>query len=141
MLALIWSTMACLFLIGCGNTLHPIVPVSGKVTLDGKPVAKVRVVFQPHGTNTSQSAAGSLGVTDAEGHFTLTTMTTPSQSGAAVGPHTVQFAPAPALAQVDAIEPQPVVIAPELRAIVRQTATFEVIAGTENEANFDLKSK
>ena len=40
---------ACLllFLTGCGSSAYDLVPVSGIVTLDDKPVAGARVVFEP----------------------------------------------------------------------------------------------
>lgn len=50
-------------LAGCGSGLHP---VQGKVTLDGQPVEKASVLFEP-------VAGGPLGYgnTDAQGRFTL----------------------------------------------------------------------
>ena len=61
-----------LLLAGCGAaTTSPdvdLVPVTGTVTLDGKPVANATVLFNPlQGTK----GTGGYGVTDAEGKFTL----------------------------------------------------------------------
>ena len=68
------STMATLLLLlvlqtGCGG-VKP-VPVSGGVTLDGKPVADAGVLFCPVATGPSAS-----GATDANGKFHLTTTNT-----------------------------------------------------------------
>jgi hypothetical protein len=115
--------------------------VSGRVTLDGKPVANVSVVFQPRGKANSEAGVGSIGTTDAHGQYTLTTMTASPQPGAVVGLHTVQFAPAPNPGNAAAIDPSPAVLPPELQVLMHQTRTFEVKADGSNEANFDLKSK
>jgi len=64
--------------VGCNNSL---VPVSGTVRLDGKPLAEAGVVFQPIG----QGAVAS-GTTDAQGQFHLATG---SQLGAAPGEYCV----------------------------------------------------
>lgn len=57
-------------LVGCDSTAIDysqlkLVPVSGNVTLDGKPLAGVRVRF------VGNDGSGSDGVTDAEGNYTL----------------------------------------------------------------------
>ena len=46
------------------------VPVSGKVTYDGKPVAAAIVQFKPNG---GEKAEGAVGRTNAEGQFEMTT--------------------------------------------------------------------
>lgn len=61
-------------LVGCGSgvkteVVPPLHPVTGTITLDGKPVEKVAVTFVPAENNTGNGASGS---TDAEGKFTLT---------------------------------------------------------------------
>jgi hypothetical protein len=70
------SSMALLtvgVLVGCGSGVKPEVvpplhPVSGKVTLDGKPIDKVAVTFVPAENNKGNGGSGS---TDAEGRFNL----------------------------------------------------------------------
>ena len=71
-------------LVGCkgGVAGPPTEPVSGVVTLDGKPVAQANVVFVPDGSG--QAAAG---ITDEAGKYTLTT--TNPQDGAVVGKYKV----------------------------------------------------
>jgi hypothetical protein len=69
--------MLCL---GCGQGLD-LAPVSGRVTLDGKPVTQGEVTFIPED---GPSAFGSIG---ADGTFRLTTLN--KDDGALVGRHKV----------------------------------------------------
>ena len=78
---------ACLVLVlaalGCGSD-YRLAPVSGRVTLNGKPLAGAHVHFQPIGSRAQPSPGpGSHGVTDAEGRFTL--QVDARQPGAVVG--------------------------------------------------------
>jgi hypothetical protein len=66
--------------IGCKKGLV-LVPVSGSVKLDGKPVVECAVVFQPIAAGPAAS-----GTTDGDGRFTLMTI---NQSGAVPGEHRV----------------------------------------------------
>lgn len=73
-----------LALSGCGDgTGGPgYVSVSGVVTLDDQPVEGATVIFTPKGEGTM-----SMAVTNAEGHFSLTTAT--GKKGAAIGDHVI----------------------------------------------------
>ena len=66
---------------GCSGGLN-VVPVTGTVKLNGQPLDKIQVEFWP-----IDKGPRSIGVTDAEGRFTLTTDGT--QMGAVVGRHKV----------------------------------------------------
>ncbi len=67
---------------GC-DTGHPdVVPVSGRVTWEGEPVAGAQVTFITPG-----APRHGFGVTDAEGRFRLSTFG--SEDGALIGTHTV----------------------------------------------------
>jgi hypothetical protein len=66
---------------GCGRT-PLLAPVSGTVTLNGKPLPNVQVEFWPE-----TSAPRSTGMTDEQGRFTLVTDT--GSPGAVVGSHKV----------------------------------------------------
>jgi hypothetical protein len=71
--------------LGCGRQF---VPVSGKVTMDGEPLAGVLVSFQPVAKEgTVEAGPGSQATTDAKGEFTLTAST--GEKGAVVGKHRV----------------------------------------------------
>lgn len=79
--------LMCVVIVGCGPG-YTVVPVSGKVTVQGKPAAGIKVVFYPKGTE-SNPAPGpfSQGQTDENGVFTLTTRD--GAAGAIVGDHRV----------------------------------------------------
>ena len=79
--------LALLLALGCGG--RKFVPVSGKVTLNGQPLAGATVSFQPIAEGSVEAAAGSVGKTDAQGEYTLTAST--GQGGAAVGKHRVMI--------------------------------------------------
>jgi hypothetical protein len=72
---------------GCQRT---IVPVAGRVTLNGKPLADAVVTFQPQAERDKKypAATGSVGHTDNEGRYTLRVVK-PDQLGAVVGDHIV----------------------------------------------------
>src|SRR5437870_9275801 len=78
---------------GCGGGGMKYAPVSGKVTMDGKPLAKVSVIFSPlptPGSNIAGNTAG--GVTDENGQYTLKTSTPDGlKDGAQVGKHRVSI--------------------------------------------------
>lgn len=71
---------------GCDQSAYP--PVSGTVTMDGKPVPSVTVVFTPVGTASAPTPGPySSGVADEQGNFTLRTRH--GDRGAVPGPHRV----------------------------------------------------
>ncbi len=78
--------LVAVVLVGCGgSSLTPPVPVSGKVTLDGKPVADAHVTFL--GAKGARSASGK---TASDGTFKLTTVNT--DDGAPPGEYVVTIA-------------------------------------------------
>jgi hypothetical protein len=89
-MAVAFFAIAILPFLGCSRTAYSIVPVSGKVTLEGKPVDGIRLVFSPM-KNESNTDPGpwSTGVTNSDGEYTLETRH--QKRGAAVGKHTVMF--------------------------------------------------
>jgi hypothetical protein len=82
-LAWVASLGLCLLAAGCGRGGFKLVPVSGRVTANGQPVAEARVTFQPQG-----GGPGSYGQSDAEGRFVLRSVLDDSR-GAVAGPHVV----------------------------------------------------
>jgi hypothetical protein len=71
---------------GCGDR---VAPVSGRVTLDGRPLANAFVTFQPLARGKDiNPGPGSAGKTDADGRYTLQVVGRKSK-GAIVGPHRV----------------------------------------------------
>jgi hypothetical protein len=84
------SLVVTLFITGCGVDYRT-APVSGRVTLDGQPLAGASVTFQPMAKEgiTAQLGMGSYGKTDADGRYSLKLIETDAE-GAAVGTHRVQ---------------------------------------------------
>jgi hypothetical protein len=76
--------------LGCNG--DGIARVSGKVTLNGKPLANADVHFQPIGSkNNPNPGPGSHGKTDANGNYTLRLQTDEDRLGAVVGKHRVMI--------------------------------------------------
>src|SRR5258708_29057010 len=72
--------------VGCGENLAP---VSGKVTLDDKPLPNAMVIFHPD-SNGPNPGPGSHGKTDDKGEFMLSLMTR-GVKGAVPGKHKVSI--------------------------------------------------
>lgn len=80
--------LAILAFVGCGD--DSIAPVSGKVTVDGKPVDSIRLVFSPvRVDDATDPGPWSSGLTNAAGESSLETRY--KDNGAVVGEHTVAF--------------------------------------------------
>src|SRR5258708_3597923 len=79
--------VALLLALGCGPG-KKFVPVSGKVTLNGKPLVNAMVSFQPIAAKGSvEAGVGSQAKTNEQGEFTLKAST--GELGALVGKHQV----------------------------------------------------
>lgn len=73
-----------LLLAGCGSSGPAVAPVTGRVTLDSRPLELVDIVFQPtNGDSPSTSR------TDSDGHYEL--MYKRGVMGARTGEHTVRI--------------------------------------------------
>lgn len=126
---------------GCGG--GGVAPVSGTVTLDGKPLAHATVTFEPAGGG-KEPGPGSAGTTDAAGRYVLALNTT-GGPGAVVGPHRVRVTAYAGDADGDSSAPptsgtvhrKPLVPA---AYNTQSTLTFEVPAGGSSAADFALKS-
>jgi hypothetical protein len=79
--------------LGCGETgASSLVPVSGRVMMDNKPLAHATVQFSPVGKPGGEIGPFALGTTDAEGRYTLKTVIKGKDfEGAAPGKHHVQI--------------------------------------------------
>lgn len=91
-LGLLAAGLYCLGASGCGGVDYQVAPVSGQVTLDGKPVANVHVGFQPisDGNGKPNPGPGSFAVTDGQGHYELR-LVSPDMPGCVVGRHRVRL--------------------------------------------------
>jgi hypothetical protein len=63
------AVIAIVALLGCGGDGLRRVPVKGKLTAKGRPVASATVLFMPVDTTKGE---GGIGTTDGDGNFTLT---------------------------------------------------------------------
>jgi len=138
-MAVVAAVMICSA--GCQPTGR-VAPVSGRVTLDGKPLAGVHVSFEPIAPEGKLDAGGgSYAITDADGKYKLL-MVDGERPGAVVGKHRVQFT---ARSQVPddvdlPVRPPPSVTVPD-KFSRNSTLTFDVPAGGAPDADFKLESK
>ena len=91
-LGLRFALLVTLLLAGCNQDPFRVAPVSGTVTLDGKPVAQTAVMFQPVLAGNPNPGPGSFGITDADGRYTLK-LVGKETPGGVVGKHMVRFDP------------------------------------------------
>lgn len=159
--------LMALRVMGCGNQEYVLAPVSGVVKVDGKPVAGLRVAFEPIATE-KNSAPGpeSIGITNAEGEFELKTFDERPRSGAVVGKCRVRIWSMPS-GQADAVfddraeNYDPVAEIKAIREQIRNskkkavaasgpiplryndqtTLSFDVPESGSDAANFDIQSK
>lgn len=83
-------TMLCVLVAGCGDAQPTLVPVRGRVTMQGAPVKEVIVNFAPTGDT---AGSGALGATNEDGQFELTDVR--GQLGAHPGDYRIHLYPAP----------------------------------------------
>ncbi|HJQ80796.1 MAG TPA: hypothetical protein VJ828_12610 [Lacipirellulaceae bacterium] len=111
-------------------------PVEGVVTLNGAPVADAGVLFKP------AQGPFAMGVTDAEGRFTLTTA---NEEGALIGDHQVAISKVETLTKYRPGNPMPIY---ETKALIPQkyfnaaTSTLTAsVVDDDNEFEFKLTSR
>jgi hypothetical protein len=121
------ATLA-LWAAGCGS--GQFAPVSGRVTLDDKPLPNAAITFQPVAPKgESTPGPGSGGFTDADGRYTLKVIG-PESRGAVVGKHKVRITPR------QKGKPLPAKYGGKDTIL-----EFDVPAGGTDAADFQLKSK
>lgn len=133
----IGATVLPLFLVlaivGCGDSTPEVVPVQGKVLLDGKPLTKGSVATLP------SAGRGAHGTLSSDGTFELTTFA--QNDGARLGTHKV------AVSSFDMIGTGPEAaqgrsLIPERYANPQSSGlTIEVTADGPNEPVLELSSK
>jgi hypothetical protein len=130
---------------GCGGS-YPLAPVSGRVTMDGQPLANAAVTFQPVPTEKGiNPGPGSGGFTDADGRYTLKLVSDGSR-GAVIGKHIVRITPVPkdgdATEDQQPIEPPMKAKRPPPKSARKDTKLeFDVPPGGTSAADFALTSK
>ena len=137
--------MGCLLVgaLGCNSQPYKLAPVSGKVTLNGKPLANAYVHFAPIASKDNDSPGPtSHGKTDADGKYTL--IVDPEHSGAVVGKSRVFISLHKGGGggddQPDAGGAKGVKEVIPSRYNQQTTLVHEVPPGGTDEANFDLKA-
>src|SRR5689334_23374660 len=80
----LWLTLLICLAAGCGQSGPDVAPVKGRVTLDGRPLATVDIVFQPKDGKPPATSR-----TDEDGHYEL--LYKRGLVGAPVGQHTVRI--------------------------------------------------
>ena len=120
---------------GCGgardySTLQ-LVPVTGKITLDGAPLAGAQVHFQ------GSDGLGATGVTDSGGNYTLNYDS--EQAGSPPGAKTVKITTAGA--EEEGADPDNAVGEKVPARYNRQTTLKADVSATNSTFNFDLKTK
>ena len=83
------TVAVCTLLSGCNTKGYDLAPVSGVVTLDGKPIPGTLVNFQPVGKDGKVPGPGSTGRCDEAGRYSLKTIR--DDPGAVVGTHRVRI--------------------------------------------------
>ena len=123
-------SLICMVLIaGCsggGEPLPELTEVTGTVTLDGKPLENISVIFQPEAAD----QASSRGTTNAEGKFKL--MYNQDASGAVSGKHKVRFA---------VMDADSTGLLPEKYTRTNSVETADVTKVGPNNFQFELKSR
>jgi hypothetical protein len=120
---------------GCGGGRRT-VPVSGRVTLDGQPLADAQVIFRPDSKELYPGPA-SHGKTDAQGQFILRTVD--GHNGAVVGPHKVRIS-IPVKAPGSDADARPIDKLPAKYSGEDSILRFTVPKDGTADANIDLRS-
>lgn len=122
--------LAICLITGCSSgkdDVPELAPVSGTITLDGKPLSKANITFEP------KAGSLSVGMTDDTGHYELAY--NKNHLGAVIGQHTVRISKfGEPGSPNDTVDQVPV----KFNKNSKETAN---VKEGENEINFDLKSK
>jgi hypothetical protein len=134
---------------GCGSAGGGLVPVEGIVTLDGKPLADIQVMFDQPELGPKENI-GYTGRTNTEGRFTLRP-TGKDETGAPPGKYRVSLTtyvdptavakPQSGVQQTTIFYPEAPPPPPERVPRAYRQQSFEVPADGTDQANFDMKSR
>jgi hypothetical protein len=129
----IWLPVAAALLAGCGRGGPEIAYVTGRVTMDGKPLANASVIFIPENGRPAGAA------TDADGNYVLNFAQ--GRRGAIPGKNAIRITTQrdPTPGEGDEAIPGSKETVPA-KYNTNSTLEFVVEPGKKNVANFDLKS-
>ena len=134
----VWLFVA-LLLSGCSPEGYRIAPVSGRVTLDGKPLANAAIVFSPVASaDNMEPGPGSGGKTDADGRYILTIVGKGTR-GAVIGKHKVRITMIPDVDPSDDRPQRPKPLPPRYSG-KNTTLEYDVTPSGSSSANFELTS-
>jgi hypothetical protein len=123
-------------LAGCNSEPYSVAPVSGRITLNGKALAKASVTFAPVADGGNQEPGpSSAGTTDSDGRYDLRLIGT-DRRGAVVGKHKVRIALTDETNTADDMPSRLKQLPLKYNAQTR--LEFEVPAKGSDQANFDL---
>lgn len=128
---------------GCGTGAPRVAQVSGRVTLDGKPLPKASVTFVPMATRQNENPGPTAqGMTDDQGRYQLSVdVSTPGAVVGACRIYITTILSDPATDDRDAGGPiRKVRDKVPTRYNMATELTFDVPAGGTDRANFDLTS-
>lgn len=123
-----FCTLVLLLAAGCTDDGPRLAPVSGTVTMDGKPLRGVAVQFEPQ-VEAIDGGANSMGFTDASGNYSLGYPG--GKKGAVVGEHKVTLAYSEGNNGQDKIPSK----------YSAQSDLVRKVEPGDNEINFELTSK
>lgn len=133
-------TLLPVLLLGCGGDAPaPTVPVTGRLTFEGKPVAGASIDFVP-----GEGRAPAIAITDENGEFELSTFS--QGDGAVIGTHTVTVLPsfgAPKTGRIVAGQPSASkATVPTRYSMPEKTPLeFKVEKGKENHFEINMTKK
>jgi hypothetical protein len=137
--------LSVIWLTGCGDSAtYQLAHVSGKVTLDGKPLPCAVVTFQPVAQDSEIVGPGSVAHCDDQGSFDLKTVR--DEPGAVIGLHKVIIFPSqreridPAKIRDDVDDKQDGIPNVPARYNYETTLTFDVPQAGTDSADFALTS-
>jgi len=129
--AVLWAPLliAVCGVAGCGPRTPPTIKVSGRVVLDGQPLANAAVVFQPQA-----GGRAAYGVTNGDGLFVMTTFQ--HRDGAIPGLHAVTVVCS------EAVSPETTVWkSPEIYSFFDQSGLAADVSPQSTSFTFELSSK
>jgi hypothetical protein len=129
------GSFVLLLAVGCSAKTAHTVPVSGKVTMDGAPLAKAFVTFTPMETTAGKPPQVCSGLTDEQGQYSLKVDSTQTP-GAVPGAYRVRVEKMDRGGEGSPMRRQ--VVPPQYNR--QSNLEYTVPAGGTSTANFDLPS-
>ena len=131
--------------IGCSGDGCDVAPVSGVITIGGKPIEGVKVKMFPVAIDGSKTVKGKMasGITDAQGRYSLVLADNNARSGATVGINRVVLSTLVTKRNPDDPAGAYLIVVPEMipkkfTSLRHTSLQFEVPTTGTDQANFEL---